>query len=582
MSYQSEVLETAGLVSLWPLHEAAGQALDVKDSNPATANGTIARASASILPNGEKKSADLNGTTGYYSILDAANLDIGDVCSLECWVVLDGLGATQTIIDLGTNSAVLRVEVGNKFSIIQAGVAVIVESTNTLESGRAYHLVATKSGATSKLYCNGVDVTGTVTNKTLANNAIEKTIGRRAAASSEFFNGKLQHAAVYNVAISATTVREHYEAAIPATTAPIAPHQTKWSFILTNLEGTPIGEIHNAGARALSMPMNGIATATCTVRPDNDLIHDLYHDDTLLQVWEDNELRFWGPVTSVDLGGLPGQPSVNVGAADPGWRLSKRLGGKSSTGKAFTTTDKVTIAKTLIEEANSSNDTGIRYETTLSGVNASYTAGPYKPVIQCINDIASSLDGFDWRITPVHGEASPIIGKFRAEEIMGTEKPNVVFEAGTGKKNIKSFGFMRDLNNLVNVAYHLSTEVFGTNVKAEDATSIAHRGRFEELTDPNNLESTALREEWVKSVVEVRKNPRNIVSMTLGNDDDPNTPDFWDDFRLGDIVTARAKLDDGSILFNGLVRIWKINVDIDSNGHGTVTPILVDEGGLSS
>jgi hypothetical protein len=66
---------------------------------------------------------------------------------------------------------------------------------------------ATKSGATSKLYIDGVDVTGTVTDQTLVDNATSLLLD-----GTPQYHGHLDEMAIYNTALSAATVQDHYRA----------------------------------------------------------------------------------------------------------------------------------------------------------------------------------------------------------------------------------------------------------------------------------------------------------------------------------------------------------------------------------
>lgn len=358
-----------------------------------------------------------------------------------------------------------------------------------------------------------------------------------------------------------------------------------WTMILTDLGGEVINEVRQAQERKVVMSLNKPSTASFTVRPDNPILTDLFADDTLLKVYEDDELRFHGNVISSELGmqGDGSQPTVKVNAADPAWRLSRRILGQSAGGTSFTG-DKAKSARKMISELNAAGSTGIallaeaEYDSEGSG---EYVAGPYKQALACINDLAHGLDGFDWYMEPQEYAAGAIV-TFLAKGIYGGTG-NAVFEHGSGARNVKNLTYLRDLSGLANVAFHLPDGGFeepGAVVKSSsDATSIAHRGRYEMVADGFGLTDATLRQNWVDEVVRVRKNPRFIVSMSLDVDDGTGrVPKIKDDFWLGDLVQARSMINE-TIMFNGKVRVYQIQVEINQAGTGTVTPVLIDEEG---
>lgn len=358
----------------------------------------------------------------------------------------------------------------------------------------------------------------------------------------------------------------------------------RWSFILTKLDHTPIGEIHNAYERKIILALSKPSTVTFSILPSNPLMGRFFEDeDKLLQVWQGTTLRFWGIVVSAQYATQEDgtSPTIAISAADPSWRLSKRLSGKSKAGTAHSG-DKAASARSIIDETNTEGETGIETISVESGSTGSYTAGPYKAVLSCIGDLAHGLDGFDWYIEPKTGSSSKI-GVFKAAGTIGSEKPNAVFEYGAGKRNMRSMSFLRDLGGILNRAYHIPDEGLESEtesvVHSEDATSIANHGLYEELVELTGVLNATLRTEWTANNVEVRKIPRRVLAMTIDVEDplNPNhVPVFGTDFFLGDLVPARA-VKEGVILFNGLTRVYQVNIEVDNNGVAKVTPILVDE-----
>jgi hypothetical protein len=79
----------------------------------------------------------------------------------------------------------------------------------TLLSGTWYHVAWTKSGATNKLYINGVDVTNSGTNQTIAATAFDLNIGRNQGPGG-YFGGSLARVAIYPAVLSADRIKSHY------------------------------------------------------------------------------------------------------------------------------------------------------------------------------------------------------------------------------------------------------------------------------------------------------------------------------------------------------------------------------------
>lgn len=358
-----------------------------------------------------------------------------------------------------------------------------------------------------------------------------------------------------------------------------------WTMILTDLSGNEINEVRLATERKVIMSLNKPSTAAFSVRPDNPLLAPLFAEDTLLKVYQGSTIRFHGNVVSSELATQEdgSQPSVKVNAADPAWRLSRRILGQSSGGTKYTG-DKAKSARKMIVDLNAVSNTSIKLLAEgeySSGGSGEYIAGPYKQALGCINDLAHGLDGFDWYMEPQEFSAGAI-ATFQAKVTYGGTSA-AVFEHGYGSHSIRKLTYLRDLSGMANVVFHLPDDGFsevGAEVKtATDAPSIALRNRYEVIADGFSLTDPTIRQNWVNEVVRVRKNPRFIVSATLDVDDRTGrVPQFGTDFWLGDLVAARSVIANNT-MFNGAVRVYQIQVDINDNGGATVTPILIDEEG---
>jgi hypothetical protein len=142
-----------------------------------------------------------DGSTGYGTIPDAAAIDVGDLFSFEAWIKrADSATTTQTVAQKGSTGFKIGFA-GNRFTLWKDGTAVAIAY---------HHYVVTKNAGTVKLYVDGVDVSGVVVNSTIADttSALYLNAGN---GTSEFFNGTLDEVALYNTALTATTVQQHYD-----------------------------------------------------------------------------------------------------------------------------------------------------------------------------------------------------------------------------------------------------------------------------------------------------------------------------------------------------------------------------------
>ena len=216
--YRTGVLGTTGLVSYWRLGETSGTA--AADDAPTDPNNGrylngVALGGPGALVTDSNPSAGFDGSNDYVSVADHASLDTGDRFTLEAWVKRSNTStSTQTIFSKGSGSYRLSF-VSNSLRLTRPGSGTIATANvSTTDTAGFHHVVATKSGATVKLYIDGVDRTGTVTNQTVANTSTALNIGRYTG-GTQYFAGLIDEPAVYNSALSSTAITEHYQAKAP-------------------------------------------------------------------------------------------------------------------------------------------------------------------------------------------------------------------------------------------------------------------------------------------------------------------------------------------------------------------------------
>jgi concanavalin A-like lectin/glucanase superfamily protein len=216
-SYSTEVLADSPRV-YYKMDEGSGQPQDssgnVRHTTVTTGTpgyGLVGRVGTAIYLHG------FGGVTGdSFSTPDSTGLDLGDVFSLECWVMHTAVGVLEMILSKGANAYSLAFNTDNTVIMNKSGVAIVLTSSTTITNdGLFHHIVATKNGATSadaKIYIDGVDRTGSFSNQTFADNAHTLQLG--AEDTSYYLQGVLDEVAVYPTALSAARVLAHYNAGI--------------------------------------------------------------------------------------------------------------------------------------------------------------------------------------------------------------------------------------------------------------------------------------------------------------------------------------------------------------------------------
>lgn len=201
----------------WRLEETSGtSAADSSGANTGTYVNSPTLGVAGLISEAATYAVTLNGSNQRVTVPDHASLDLTDTFTLECWIRRGStLGTNQVLIDKDTGAYQIRFNTSNQLEMWRSNVAVIVASTVTITDTAAHHLMATKTGATVKLYIDGVDRTGAVTNSTCVNNGSQLAIGSTSS-GAQYFHGTLDEVAVYPTALSAVRALAHYTAGTAA------------------------------------------------------------------------------------------------------------------------------------------------------------------------------------------------------------------------------------------------------------------------------------------------------------------------------------------------------------------------------
>lgn len=364
-----------------------------------------------------------------------------------------------------------------------------------------------------------------------------------------------------------------------------------WTFVLTDLSFVPQGEMLNLSDVSIKLPLNALDTLTFNMRLDNPFALQIADCEGYIKAYRDGELRFFGPILSVDESGNANGAQLVVNAMSQGWIFSKRITGRSSTGTMYFSDDRRYIMSQILATENTHEDMHIQEENAPAAPTptalAQYTAGPYKYVSQCLVELTTGLDAFDWRVFPVENFedneiTSSKIGSFISSDLMATYQPEAVFEWGTtGRYNASEYTRRVSRTDQINVGIHIAPAgpdapgypTVYWPVPSAGSDSRSKWGLLEGVVD-GDLTSLALRTQLAQEHFNVRNQPRKLVNITPHiADRNRRMPEYGTDYSVGDLVRVRSVYN-GSERFNGWARVWAVEFAVSKEGTERVTLTL--------
>lgn len=361
----------------------------------------------------------------------------------------------------------------------------------------------------------------------------------------------------------------------------------KWGFLLTDLAGVPHGEILQASERQVVLPLNRMPMASFTIPLWHTRATTIIDTDCLLQCWRRgadgvNRLAFHGPIISVEEVGQSLKQSIKVNAAGPFWRLTKRIIGVDPDGKASkagwslgvtTPADLAYIAEQILVDVNSRGYTGIGMGTREDVTDGSVGPWHAKNAGEAIAELTTGLNSFDFEITPLIPTSAAQglqIGTLNIWAYKGVERPDSVFEYGTGKANVVEYKRQLTRDGMLTRAHILAPgwpDGTQQNAIVKDADTLAARGVFEDVISDLGITFDNFRNALLDEHLRVRKNPRSLIEFTPAMN---ARPEWGTDWLVGDSVRARAYVR-GSRRFDAMVRIWGATFDVDEAGNEKAT-----------
>jgi hypothetical protein len=206
VSYASEVIAD-GPVAYWRCGDVSGPLVDATGNRNATDNSLTFGITGIPGGGGDTAITCPSGSAfaDFTSIPAAWNL--GDTFSLECWIKLASGGVAQTMIYGGAGCYVLGIDSANNVSLFRTqGSEYIIHKLITVDASW-HHVVATKTGATAKLYIDGADVGVPDSNFTIGNPASNMSLFNTGGI---YIHGSMDEIAIYPTVLSAARVLVHY------------------------------------------------------------------------------------------------------------------------------------------------------------------------------------------------------------------------------------------------------------------------------------------------------------------------------------------------------------------------------------
>jgi hypothetical protein len=165
-----------------------------------------------------------DGTNDYIDVLNSTSLNPTTI-SIGAWFYLNSLVTNQNIISKGFTSIAepfvqytLKMLDSSPFNTIQiqasiGGTRQTLTSATTLTTGVWYYAVGTYDGITLRMFINGIQDANTISSSgTITSYNTPVQVGRWGTQGSQYLNGRVATAQIYNRALSAAEIAQNYNA----------------------------------------------------------------------------------------------------------------------------------------------------------------------------------------------------------------------------------------------------------------------------------------------------------------------------------------------------------------------------------
>lgn len=217
-SYKSTVLNDSSLESYWRLGDTGGSAAtDSKGTTNGTYSG-VTLGAAGAITNDPDTAASFNGSSSKVSLPSLGT--VGDF-TIEGWTSLTNGSVTNNAIYGSSGAVRLFARPGSPntptmgyASVWLNGTEYLLQPNSTASNLNTWvYWALTRQGGTLTLYRNGVQIGQRTDLPTTATATINGSIGAQGG-SAYFLNGRIDDVAIYDAALSAAAVANHYTTAL--------------------------------------------------------------------------------------------------------------------------------------------------------------------------------------------------------------------------------------------------------------------------------------------------------------------------------------------------------------------------------
>lgn len=211
----SDLVSTSNLIGYWNLDDTTGTS--ATDGSVTGNDGTLTNTTfdASSVATNQNFGIDLDGVNQHVVIPYDAAYEM-DQLTVSIWAYSESAGAIAQIFTKdqssgGTNrSWQFRKDSDEKIRFIvwnESSALTSLVSGNTISSSTWTHIAGTWDGTTVKIYIDGeLDATTAFSGKLNKGETNDVMIGRSQNASASYFNGQLDEARIYNIALTADEI----------------------------------------------------------------------------------------------------------------------------------------------------------------------------------------------------------------------------------------------------------------------------------------------------------------------------------------------------------------------------------------